>query len=140
MKNISGIHDVPGPLQAVASPTLLLFDRNFLRDAGEVDDDQMLLELFQEYLAQLQHLQRVVAEVHNSPEKRPEFERLCHNLKSSSTEIGAFQLAHSLKELEQASRNTSDQFQILLSICSHVIDATLTEVEAEARRIKTRTI
>jgi HPt (histidine-containing phosphotransfer) domain-containing protein len=139
MKSISGVHDVLRNPQAGTSPTCLIFDRNFLREAAEVDDYQILLELFHEYIAQLRQLQFVVAEAHNSSARVPELEQLCHNLKSSSTEVGAFQLAHSLTELEQARLNKSDRLQPLLSITSYFLDATLTEVEAEVQRIMSRT-
>ena len=115
----------------MTSQSLPVFDRNFLRQTIEIDDRGVLLELFDEYLRQLRQLKDVAADGCDSPQQIQALAHLCHNIKSSSTEIGAFQLAHALQPLEQACLNKSDKMQALISITEHLIAATMVEVEAE---------
>lgn len=117
------------------SDTTRMFDPNFLRESSEIEDDGLLLELFKEFATQLRQLQKVLAESVDSPTSMQTLTQLCHNLKSSSKEIGAFQLARSLEELEQASLNNSRQNQPLFSITSYFVAATLSQIDTEIQLI-----
>ncbi len=112
-----------------------IFDRSAIYENLGVEDVQFVKELYEEFLVQLNDLERFMAKFGFASANSPEMAFFSHRLKSSSSVVGALQLEKSLKIIELAAKNNTSELPVIFSTLNLLIEPTRSAIEAEINLI-----
>lgn len=114
---------------------LPLFDSKHLSRELEFDDNELLHDLYSEYVLQLVALQTRIAPPNCAQLTPEEVALFSHRLKSSSHAVGAMQLARCLQQLEQAAQHDPATMAPLLTLTLSLVRNTHAALAAEINRL-----
>lgn len=112
-----------------------MFDRHILPGSLEIEDPEILREIYEEYLGQIGEMQTTFSRAGAPMSNNEEISMMAHRLKSSSLAVGAHQIADCLKLLEVAARNQAAEFNALFTATRLLITPTRNEILIEINRL-----
>jgi HPt (histidine-containing phosphotransfer) domain-containing protein len=111
-----------------------IFDRTILQDNLGSFDNELLIGLYTQFLAQLAELSKAIGECDRSRNYKA-LPFYCHKLKASASAVGAFRLAECLSNLRASIAKDSAELQSMMTITELVINRTSSAVAAELNQL-----